>query len=129
LRAEAKARAALGRLEGHLGKDREALSNIRKSVRLFREVGDPVGEALALDAAGVMVSSVGYLGVAERVLARCMDLTRHVNQWVYSHALYDHGDILRHLGRFEDAQHGLRRAWSYARSLVTSVARQDRREV
>jgi tetratricopeptide (TPR) repeat protein len=105
--AEAQSRAALGRLLGHLGEYQEAFQNIRKSVQLFRDTGSARGQALALDAVGVMLCDLGYFSLAERVLACCMQLVRGVDEWMFSHVLYDHGDVLRHLRRFEDAEREL----------------------
>jgi predicted ATPase len=72
----ARALTNLGDAVGDIGADREALTYLEEAVAVWRQIGDPLGEALALESIGYCRVAIGELQEARAAFEQSLALRR-----------------------------------------------------
>ncbi|GAA2791974.1 AfsR/SARP family transcriptional regulator [Crossiella cryophila] len=102
--AQARMHALLGQFQTRLGSLREAAVHQQRAVELYRSLGDPLGQAVALDGLGMAYGRLGQPQTAAEHHAKSLALYREAeNRTGESSALNNLGAVHQQLGRFAEA--------------------------
>jgi CHAT domain-containing protein/tetratricopeptide (TPR) repeat protein len=102
--AEAKRLFEQGTQQYAISQFREALQSWEQALTIYREIGDPVGEANSLGNVGIAYGFLGQFDTAIEFLEQCLVISREIGDRVgEANSLGNLGVTYRFLGQFDTA--------------------------
>jgi len=115
-RAEAHALRVVATIHQRIDQPHEAMRQIRRSIRLYRQMDDPRGLAITLNAKGIFLTEASRLGAAEACLTEALRLIEQCDEPTWTGIILNAlGMHHRERGRFDQAISYLERALALRR--------------